>query len=75
MKTGLTERFRIQVQFWSVNQILFLKDLYSCPIETIKGLTDEGQFQYLTGLKGPQYTCIQHNFFTKINVSISSEST
>ena len=61
MKTGLTERFRIQVQFWSVNQILFLKDLYSCPIEIIKGLTDKGQFQYLTGLKGPQYTCIQHN--------------
>ena len=31
-----------------------LKDLYSCPLEIIKGLTDKGQFQYLTGLKGPQ---------------------
>ena len=25
-----------------------------CPIEIIKGLTDMGQFQYLTKLKGPQ---------------------
>ena len=31
-----------------------LKDLYSCPIDTIKGLTDKGQFQDLAGLKGPQ---------------------
>ena len=31
-----------------------LKDLYSYPIEIIKGLTDKGQSQYLTGLKGPQ---------------------
>ena len=31
-----------------------LKYLYSCPIEIIKGLTDKGQFRYLTGLKGPQ---------------------
>ena len=30
------------------------KDLYSCPIEIGKGLTEKGQFQYLTGLKGPQ---------------------
>ena len=30
------------------------KDLYSCPIEAIKGSTDTGQFQYLTGLKRPQ---------------------
>ena len=30
------------------------KGVYSCPIEIIKGLTDKGQFQYLTGLKGPQ---------------------
>ena len=27
---------------------------YYCPIEIIKGLTDKGQFQYLTKLKGPQ---------------------
>ena len=31
-----------------------LKDLYSCSIEILKGLTDKGQFRYLTGLKGPQ---------------------
>ena len=30
------------------------KDIYSCPIETIIGLIDKGQFQYLTKLKGPQ---------------------
>ena len=27
---------------------------YSCPIESIKGLTDEGQFQYLTKIKRSQ---------------------
>ena len=32
----------------------FVKDIYSWPIEIIKGLTDEGQFLYLTKLKGPQ---------------------
>ena len=31
-----------------------LKGMYYCPIEIIKGLTDMGQFQYLTKLKGPQ---------------------
>ena len=31
-----------------------LKDIYYCPIENIKGLTDKGQFQYLTKLKRPQ---------------------
>ena len=30
------------------------KGVYSCQIEIIKGLTDKGQFQYLTGFKGPQ---------------------
>ena len=29
-----------------------LKGIYYCPIEIIKGLTDKGQFQYLTKLKG-----------------------
>ena len=28
--------------------------IYYCPIEIIKGLTDKGQFQYLTKLMGPQ---------------------
>ena len=42
-----------------------VKDLHSCPILIIKGLTDKGQFQYLTGSKGPLrgLTCIQHTFF------------
>ena len=35
-------------------QTLFLKDKDYCPIEIIKGLTDKGQFQYLTKLMGPQ---------------------
>ena len=30
------------------------KDLDQCPIETIKGLTDKEQFQYLIKLNGPQ---------------------
>ena len=34
--------------------IIFFKDIYSCPKEIIKGLTDKEQFQYLTKLKGPQ---------------------
>ena len=33
---------------------LSLKDIYSCLIETNKGLTDKGQFQYHTKLKGTQ---------------------
>ena len=31
-----------------------LKDKDYCPIEIIKGLTDKGQFQYLTKLMGPE---------------------
>ena len=31
-----------------------VKDIYYCPLEIIKGLTDKGQFQYATKLKGPQ---------------------
>ena len=30
------------------------KDIDHCPIEIITGLTDMGQFQYLTKLMGPQ---------------------
>ena len=33
---------------------LMIKDKDYCPIEIIKGLTDKGQFQYLTKLMGPQ---------------------
>ena len=31
-----------------------IKDLYSYLIEIIKGLTDKGEFQYLTGFNVPQ---------------------
>ena len=31
-----------------------IQDICYCPIEIIKGLTDEEQFQYLTKLMGPQ---------------------
>ena len=34
--------------------IVYFKGVYICPIEIIKGLTDKGQFQYLTGFKGHQ---------------------
>ena len=34
--------------------LTLLKDKDYCPIEIIKGLTDKGQFQYLTKLMGPQ---------------------
>ena len=58
--------------------LLVIKDLYSCQIEIIKGLSDKGQFQYLTGLKGssrgdlPVYNTIS---FTKININIVTENT
>ena len=44
---------------------LAVKGIDHCPIEIIKGLTDKGQFQYLTNLKGPKWeiTCMQHNVF------------
>ena len=35
-------------------QNIRLKDKDYCLIEIIKGLTDKGQFQYLTKLMGPQ---------------------
>ena len=33
---------------------LYIKDKDYCLMEIIKGLTDKGQFQYLTKLMGPQ---------------------
>ena len=56
---------------------LTFKDLYLCPIEIIKGLTDKGQFQYLKGLKGPQGALPVYNTvsFTKININILTENT
>ena len=49
-----------------------LKDVYFCPIEIISGLTDKGQFQYLTGIKGPKrgLTCIKQNIFLLRSISI-----
>ena len=41
-----------QVQITLPN--LSLKTYIPVQIEIIKGLTDKGQFQYLTGLTGPQ---------------------
>ena len=46
--------------------------LYSCLIEKINGLSDKGQFQCLTGLKGSQegtYLYMTCFFFTKININ------
>ena len=40
--------------FKTVNCNSNVKDKDYCPIEIIKGLTDKGQFQYLTKLMGPQ---------------------
>ena len=37
-----------------LNMHVEFKDKDYCPIEIIKGLTDKGQFQYLTKLMGPQ---------------------
>ena len=37
-----------------LTEFTFIKDIDHCPIEIIKGLTDKGQFQYLTKLMGPQ---------------------
>ena len=34
------------------NSDIYFKDLYSCPVEIIEGITDKGQFQFLTGLRG-----------------------
>ena len=35
--------------------VALLKGIDYCPIEIIKGLTDKGQFQYLTKLKRPNF--------------------
>ena len=47
--------------------IVSLKDLYSCRIEFIIGLTYKGQFQYLTGLKGSQEVTRGHLTVTVYN--------
>ena len=49
MKLLLEEKYAPSGEY-----IISFKDIYYCPIEIIKGLTDKGQFQYLTKLKGPQ---------------------
>ena len=45
--------YKVIKDFESIDH-LFIKGIDCCPIEIIKGLTDKGQFQYLTNLKGPQ---------------------
>ena len=55
-----------------------IKDL--CPIEIINGLTVKGQFQYLTGLKGPHEGTLMYLYMTQflslyININILSENT
>ena len=48
-----------QERGWGIK--ICLKGIDYCPIEIIKGLTDKGQFQYLTKLKGPQ---VGNNLYT-----------
>ena len=50
--TKMTAKLATTCRFALVD--ILLKDTYYCPIEIIKGLTDKGQFQYLTKLKGPR---------------------
>ena len=46
---------RIEIKKNQLTWIYFdFKGIYYCPIEIIKGLTDKGQLQYHTKLKGPQ---------------------
>ena len=40
--------------FLRCNIFFNFEDLYPCPIEIIKGLTDKEQLQYLTKLKGTE---------------------
>ena len=61
------QEFKFVYSSLRINTIrLFLvKYIYSCQIEIINGLTNKGQFQYLSKFKGPQdrtYS-IQHNFY------------
>ena len=54
IKPSITQDLEISFSLEAAHANLKVKDIYSCPIEIIKGLTDKGQFQYLTKLKGPQ---------------------
>ena len=61
---GLTDKLkRVESDRWrsspksgrrAPNVSIIFKGKDYCPIEIIKGLTDKGQFHYLTKLKGPQ---------------------
>ena len=44
----------ISIYFYLHQFSSIFKGIDHCPVEIIKGLTDKGQFQYLTNLKGPQ---------------------
>ena len=43
-----------RVHFYDIDVMAGVQGIYFCQIEIISGLTDKGQFQYLTGLKGPK---------------------
>ena len=52
LKAYITTQSYVFIVYWNIMKPL--KDKDYCPIEIIKGLTDKGQFQYLTNLMGPQ---------------------
>ena len=49
-----TKYLCVLIHIWIKGEVGAVKDKDYCPIEIIKGLTDKGQFQYLTKLMGPQ---------------------
>ena len=51
--TSLPEQILFMEYPFGTVIVELIKDIYSCQIGIIKGLTDKGQFQYLTKLKGP----------------------
>ena len=66
-------RYLLSKYMFNLSHASMVKDIYYCPIEIIKGLTDKGQFQYLTQLKGPQgRTYLYTIFFTEITIDILS---
>ena len=59
-----------------LSEVRTIKCVYFGPKE-ISRLADKGQFQYLTGLKGPEkgLSCINKVPFTGIDINILSENT
>ena len=52
-------------------RLKLVKGIYSCPIEIISGLTDKGQFQCITGLKGPKEGTYLNKTEFLVNVNFS----